>query len=283
MNEHTRSSRFIQGSIYVMDFFILNIITYLLFSISAYSVYGPKEWGHRSFLVILNFAYFVSIYLYPSLLSQRTVQTQDIMRRVFRTIIAFLFLILISLCYINQSLPNWRWCLLFFPVIFFTITFSRLISRYAIQSIRRLGRNTRSIIFVGSTYSMKNLWRTLFSDPSYGYRLKGYFDDVPTEHFSHKINYLGTIKEVLPFLNQKKENIDELYYCLPSTSNHVLCEIMDYCENHFIRFFVVPDVQDYQCRQIKMKIKLMGDIPVLSRYEEPLADWITESKNVFWI
>ena len=271
MDEHTRSSRFIQGAIYLMDFFMLNVITCFLFSISAYSVYGPKEWGHRSFLLILNFAYIVSIYLYPSLLNQRTIQTQDIMRRVFRTIIALLFLILISLCYINQSLPNWRWCLLFFPVIFLSITFSRLTSRYAVQSIRRLGRNTRSIIFLGSTYSMKNLWRTLFSDPSYGYRLKGYFDDTPSENFSQKISYLGSIKDVLSFLNQKEVHIDELYYCLPSTSKDLLCELMDYCEKHFIRFFVVPDVQDYQCRQIKMKMKLMGDIPVLSRYEEPLS------------
>lgn len=271
MNEHTQSSRFIQGCIYVIDFLILNIVTYILYSIPIYSAFGPKQWGHRSFLVILNFAYFVSIYLYPSLLSQRTVQAQDIMRRVFRTIIAFLFLILISLCYINQNLPNWRWCLIFFPIIFLSIALSRLTSRYVIRYLRRLGRNSRSIIFVGSTNSMKSLWRTLFADASYGYHLKGYFEDFSNENFSQKVNYLGTVKDVLPFLSQENVKIDELYCCLPTTSNHELCEIMDYCENHFIRFYVVPDIKDYQCRQINMKMKLMdNNVPVLFRYEEPL-------------
>ena len=81
------------------------------------------------------------------------------------------------------------------------------------------------------------------------------------------IPYLGQPKEVVTYLQQ--HHIEQVYCCLPSARSHEIVPIINYCENHLIRFYSVPNIRNYLHR--RMHFELFGNIPVLTIREEPLT------------
>ena len=79
--------------------------------------------------------------------------------------------------------------------------------------------------------------------------------------------YLGQPKEVVTYLQQ--HHIEQVYCCLPSARSHEIVPIINYCENHLIRFYSVPNIRNYLHR--RMHFEMFGNIPVLTIREEPLT------------
>ena len=104
-------------------------------------------------------------------------------------------------------------------------------------------------------------------DPTTGFRISGYFCDLPSNDFPESIPYLGQPKEVVTYLQQ--HHIEQVYCCLPSARSHEIVPIINYCENHLIRFYSVPNIRNYLHR--RMHFELFGNIPVLTIREEPLT------------
>ncbi len=97
-------------------------------------------------------------------------------------------------------------------------------------------------------------------DPTTGFRISGYFCDLPSNDFPESIPYLGQPKEVVTYLQQ--HHIEQVYCCLPSARSHEIVPIINYCENHLIRFYSVPNIRNYLHR--RMHFELFGNIPVLT-------------------
>lgn len=75
-------------------------------------------------------------------------------------------------------------------------------------------------------------------------------------------------KEVISYLEQNAGKIAQLYCSLPSIRSAEIVPIINYCENHLVRFFSVPNVRNYLKR--RMYFELLGNVPVLSIRREPL-------------
>lgn len=81
------------------------------------------------------------------------------------------------------------------------------------------------------------------------------------------MNYLGKPGKIVDRL--KQGGVEQVYCCLPSARSEEILPIIDYCENHLIRFFSVPNVRSYLKR--RMYFELLGNVPVLCIRQEPLS------------
>ena len=126
----------------------------------------------------------------------------------------------------------------------------------------------RKVVLVGSHENMQELYHSMTDDPTSGYRVLGYFEDFPSDRYPMNIAYLGQPCEAVDYLTRNAEKIDQLYCSLPSARSAEIVPIINYCENHLIRFFSVPNVRNYLKR--RMYFEMLGNVPVLSIRREPL-------------
>lgn len=118
---------------------------------------------------------------------------------------------------------------------------------------------------------MLELYNTLMDDPSRGYHVRGYFNDVENPEFPEEIPYLGEISLMNDYLDlPENSNVESVYCCLTSNRSREIRDIINYCENHVKRFYSVPNVRNYLKR--RMEMELVGDVPVLYVRNEPLQE-----------
>ena len=77
-----------------------------------------------------------------------------------------------------------------------------------------------------------------------GYSVVGYFDGQANPAFPVECPYLGQPAQVQEYL-EKHDYVHYLFCCLPSKDREVIVSLIDYCENHLIHFFSVPNVRNY--------------------------------------
>lgn len=124
------------------------------------------------------------------------------------------------------------------------------------------------VVLVGSHENMQELYHSMTDDPTSGYRVMGYFEDSPSDCYPEEVAYLGQPKEAVEYLEQNAGKIAQLYCSLPSVRSAEIVPLINYCENHLVRFFSVPNVRNYLKR--RMYFELLGNVPVLSIRREPL-------------
>ena len=74
--------------------------------------------------------------------------------------------------------------------------------RYLLKRYREYGGNSRTVVLVGSNKNMAELYQEMAGDPTTGFRISGYFCDLPSNDFPESIPYLGQPKEVVTYLQQ---------------------------------------------------------------------------------
>lgn len=141
----------------------------------------------------------------------------------------------------------------------------RCIARWLIRKLRSSGRNVHRIVMVGQGSNLLELYHEM-SNPFYGYEILGYFNDKPAPDAPSNVEYLGTVNDVIPYL--QSHYVQHLYCALPSVMASDIRPLIDYCEKACIRFFSVPNVRNYLKRQMQME--LVGSVPVLMIHEDPL-------------
>lgn len=117
------------------------------------------------------------------------------------------------------------------------------------------------------------MYHELSDDPSTGYKVNGYFDDKPNPEMPSQCCYLGRPEEVQNYL-KKNSYIHYLFCCLPSHRSEIIVPIINYCENHLVHFYSVPNLHNYL--QNRVYFNMMGNVPYLSLRQDPLSR--TENK-----
>ena len=146
------------------------------------------------------------------------------------------------------------------------IFLSRMGTRGVIRRFRTYGISNRRVLFVGAGHNLRYLYDEMSDNPTTGFRVKGYFDESTDNQFTDVLPRLGGLADLEPYL--KKQPVDIIFCNLTSRHNKEILAIMNYCENHLIRFYSVPNVRNYVHHV--MQVEMVGNMPVLSLREEPL-------------
>ncbi|HIZ00843.1 MAG TPA: undecaprenyl-phosphate glucose phosphotransferase [Candidatus Bacteroides merdipullorum] len=144
----------------------------------------------------------------------------------------------------------------------------RLGFRFLIKRVRLGGKDRREVLLVGSTENNLQLYYELTSETWAGYDVAGYFDNAPNPDFPKECPYRGKPQAIIDFL-KAHGRIRDVFCCLPPAEKDIILQLINYCENHLVHFYSVPDVHNYF--QNQMYLERIGMVPYLTLRREPLS------------
>ena len=268
MQEVQRFNKVLKSFVLSGDIILLNLLLWVFGSL--WGNRSPFEFSMPLFqnMALMTLCYLVCNIRSGVILHRPVVRPEQIMLRVARNMIPFVLMVL-GLSYIfHFECVNLRQLGAFYVVLIIVIISYRLTFRYILELYRKSGENVRKVVLVGSHENMQELYHSMTDDPTSGYRVLGYFEDFPSDRYPMNIAYLGQPCEAVDYLTRNAGKIDQLYCSLPSARSAEIVPIINYCENHLIRFFSVPNVRNYLKR--RMYFEMLGNVPVLSIRREPL-------------
>lgn len=213
---------------------------------------------------------FVASYgLYPSILQERIVKIEDIVKRVLLTCtLTLLFVFLANALIRPYSGEISRTFILDSHVIFcILLCIERISIRKILTRLRANHKNQKNVVLLGNGATMYSMYKIL-SNPSYGYRIIGTFYDGDTEYKEIEDKRLGRIKDVYEWLSHSP-NVNEIYGYLPKENQELINMISKFCDNHLIRFYYIPGIDIFKG---SISFQEIEGIPVIARREEPLSN-----------
>ena len=268
MQEVQRFNKVLKSCVLLGDLILLNL---LLWGFEQFL--GNRFWCENCGSILQGMALITLCYLLCNMhsgviLHRSVVRPEQIMVRVLRNMVPFVLLSVCILLLFHFEFSHSRLFGLFYIVLILVIVSYRLAFRYFLELYRKQGGNVRKVILIGSHENMQELYHAMTDDPTSGYRVLGYFEDFPSDRYPSDVSYLGHPQEVNNFLKQNVGRVDQLYCSLPSARSAEIVPIINYCENHLVCFFGVPNVRNYLKR--RMHFEMLGNVPVLSIRREPL-------------
>ena len=250
MQEVQRFNKVLKSFVLLGDIILLNLLLWMFTSI--WENRSPFEYSMPLLqnMALMTLCYLVCNIRSGVILHRPVVRPEQIMLRVARNMIPFV-LIVFGLSYIfHFECVNLRQLGVFYIVLIIVIISYRLTFRSILELYRKSGKNVRKVVLVGSHENMQELYHSMTDDPTSGYRVLGYFEDFPSDRYPMNIAYLGQPCEAVDYLTRNAGKVDQLYCSLPSARSAEIVPIINYCENHLIRFFSVPNVRNYLKRRM---------------------------------
>ena len=263
-----RFNKALKLAVILGDLIILNVL------FISHHFFWNQSFGESAFngtlpqaLTLLSVCYFACTISGGVILHRRGARADQIVLRVLRNVFYF-SLLSVSLIVLSETkITSGRFFIYYFLMLAACLIFYRLSFRYCIRLYRSHGGNFRTVLYMGSTENIAELYHEMASDATTGYRVLGYFDTAPNAKFPASCTYLGTPGQVIDYLSAHK--VDQLYCCLPSALSHSIVPVINYCENHLVHFYSVPNVRNYL--RHRMYFEMIGSVPVLSIRKEPLG------------
>ncbi|WP_455672384.1 undecaprenyl-phosphate glucose phosphotransferase [Phocaeicola sp.] len=270
-----RFNKALKVSVIIGDLVILNTLFISLHTIwsnyfgeSAFTGTLPQN------LSLFNVCYFACTVSGGVILHRRGIRADQVVLRVLRNMFYFILFSMSVYTFADFGEFSHGFFVYFFLVQTVCLISFRLLFRSCIQVYRSQGGNTRSVAFLGSAENIMELYLEMTSDRTTGYRVIGYFDSYPNPRFSAVCPFLGTPDEVMGYLQEHQ--VEQIYCSWPSVMSHYIVPIINYCENHLVHFYSVPNVRNYL--RHRMHFEMIGSVPILSLRNEPLSR--TENKIV---
>ena len=250
MQEVQRFNKVLKSLVLLGDLILLNL---LLWGFNLFL--GTRFWCLHCGSIFQGMTLITLCYLLCNMhsgviLHRPVVRPEQIMIRVLRNMVPFVFFSVCLLLAFHFHFSHSRYFGLFYVALIIVIVSSRLMFRHFLELYRKKGGNVRKVVLVGSHENMQELYHAMTDDPTSGYRILGYFEDFPSDRYPQDVSYLGQPNEVNDFLEKHAGEIDQLYCSLPSVRSAEIVSIINYCENHLVRFFSVPNVRNYLKRRM---------------------------------
>ena len=250
---------------------IFNLMLWLVYAIwHRYMSYRYFFGGDYHFLVFFNLTYLISIMRWNIILHRSSIRFSQVFDKVIKTVLTqegILFFVL----WLTGDI-------VYFPLrvmaAFIVFTFlACCVWRFAMWKLVRFQRKhskLSTLIILGSGEVAKEVQERFCNNVNNKIQLVGYFDDEEQDKQSLDASLrLGNLDDVIRFL---KENTVESIVCtLPSGEDRKALPIMNYAENHLIRFYLVPDFKRFLPK--KVSLEFYDNIPLVSLREEPLERW----------
>ncbi|MBO4827217.1 MAG: undecaprenyl-phosphate glucose phosphotransferase [Prevotella sp.] len=271
---NTKTNELIKYAVIAGDFIILN----LLFAAAFW--FHKKYIGERvpyekfdEFILVINFAMAVSQIRFATVMHERRAAADRIIKQAASLVALYAVLSYAMAKPFIYTGAYGSFLLVFSLLLFVVLVLVRLAERMLLKRFRRMGRNTRSALLIGSDPAILDIYKALVSDPSTGYTVKGYLAEEPAEGFPEELRYLGTytnLEQQAAKLNIRKKNRpDEIYCCLPRSRSKQIRNVANYCDSNIIRFYYVP----VSLERIGMRLEpeTVGDHLIFTNHQEPLA------------
>ena len=128
---------------------------------------GWDEEKERAFWMVCTFAFVVAEYFFPSVIHERVVVANDMLRRSTMLVATYTLLSYLLLRAIH-FLYRLGWQLFAMGLVMLvSIIMLRFIERWLVKKLRQLGYNTRYVTLVGSDKELLYLYKKLTNNSTY--------------------------------------------------------------------------------------------------------------------
>ena len=298
MNSNNQTNELIKWIIIFGDFVILNLLVWLFVN----NHFIVREWSWEMKWVFLfgnNLALLLSELRFSTVAHQRNISIADILQRVIglaliQSIIAYVLLKMMA-----SSIPAGKVMLMFLPPFFGILILSRFVERWTVKHFRVVGKNSRSVTFIGNDPELMAVYERLVDDHTKGYRFLGYYADADMGEWTYsqqshtkndgeflaedeaavhgkkespQLERLGTLQDFLQKMMNNPEELkcgDEMYVSLSRRDRDIIKRISLFCDRHVIRFYYVP--VSVESLGIRLKKAFLDDIEIFTTHEIPLS------------
>ncbi len=259
----TRYSKFTRSIYLTGDITLLNL-AFLVGHYIAFGRFYPVEDHYIALLLYFNLTWIATAFILQIYDIHRVARSKNVLLNLLKLLF---FHVLLTNAYIvvreNQYYSR-RLLLISYLLIAASIIIWRLCSVYFFRVYRSAGGNYRRIIIVGFGEIGRDLKNFFLSNPHYGYRFMGFFDD----YIENVPDVKGKIDQVKPFTLQN--DIDEIYCSMTDIDNERLNDIIDFAEKNLIRVKIIPDFRGINYR--KVQLDFYEHFPVITFRDVPLDD-----------
>ena len=253
----------------VGDFVLLNAVLYVFFKLDVRMAAWSWERG-RMFFLLSNFALVISEVYFHTTIHERVVSAGEVLRHVVLLTVTQTVIAYAMMRHLLYLMAVGRLLLAIGTVMLLLLIVTRLLERTIIKRMRRLGRNTRTVTFVGSDAETRKVYEQLIDDPTTGYRMQGYYADKKLE--DDRITWLGTIQQLIEDIKQGKVITfgDELYVCLSRKERDTIKLLSRECGKQVTQFYYVPI--SVESIGLNLKREYINDIEIYTTHESPLQN-----------
>lgn len=222
-------------------------------------------------MVVLLMSIVISTLLIPSVVHRRKMMISDIIRRN-TFLVVLTMVIFVTICRLMTSSGNYvLFGVMFGITLWVAIMALRIFERYLINYFRSTGRNTRTVVFLGSDPANLQVYNELMSDPATGYRVLGYYSSSEIEGAPETLQKLGSrddFRRLMADYNNSKPHMEELYCSISHSEAEELRTIMEFCDKHVVRFYYVPRI--FSNIQLSLRPEKFGNTIIFTNHHKPL-------------
>lgn len=291
---NNQTNELIRWIVILTDFFLLNLLIWLFVDFLP----EMKCWTWEmkwAFLFANNLALFVSEMRFSTIVHRRVISAGDVVQRVIGLVLLQFFVAYLLLSPMSDTILMGKIMLMFAPPFFALLILSRLFERWMVKRFRRMGRNSRSVTFVGNDPELLRLYDELVNDSTTGYRIRGYYADAEIGDWTYsqssqsrmvegvnltkekyeniEIKRLGSLQDLLRLIEESPDEVRvgaEMYVSLSRRDRDIIKKLSRFCDRKVIRFFYVP--VSVETLGINLKPELLNDMEVYASYENPLQN-----------
>lgn len=266
-HNNNQTNSLIQWLIIIADFVLLNGVLAASELVRPWMAVEPAV-----SLLACNMAMMVAEWQFPPIVHQRMVSAGDILKRIVLLTLTQAVVAYIILKVSGNTSSVGRVLLAIGTVLAAGMLLSRFMERSIIKHFRASGKNTRTVIFVGSDIALQGVYGKMIANSTTGYRFIGYYADGEAKWLPENTSFtkIGTIDDLTKQLNDSQESIagDDIYLCVSRRDGTLIRKLSRYCERHVKRFYFVPIADEAQ--KVNLRREQIEDLEIYAAYESPL-------------
>ena len=280
MRNNNQTNGLIKWTVILFDFLLLGLVLFL------FNKYHPSmsEWRFdrvELFVLVCFCSLIITEYQMPIIIHKRLVSAADVLERVVRLTVSNAILSYLLMKVVDLRLPVGYLLFEIGTVMFLLLILLRFVERTLIKRYRQMGRNTRTVIFVGSDPELDVLYQRFLDDATTGYRMLGYYGQptqppsptshTPTTTIQQPPN-LGSLQYLMDNLSTPERLTlgEDMYVCISRRERDVVSSLSRFCDKHLIRFYYIP--VSVETLGIDLKREYIDDIEVYTTYENMLGN-----------
>lgn len=276
----TRIKNYITGNAYVRvcvlmaDFILLNLLLSFAYTFSFVELPAFYKENPRETIVLMNVGMLVAQYFFHTIIDRRFLKPRQFIVNVLKLSVTQVFVSSMMLRLLCSGNGMFTFTLDFFIAEYVLLLVSRIGEFEFLKYLRRKGRNSRSVLFVGNDPALITLYNNIIEVPSVGFNVLGYYADKRMKNEPTGLKWLGdiaTLNRMMAKWNDDvmyEPNIDELFCSLSHAEEKEIESIVYTCDRKVIHFFYVPRAfEDYELRLSPIRV---GDYIYYSTRQEPL-------------
>jgi Undecaprenyl-phosphate glucose phosphotransferase len=181
--------------------------------------------------------------------------------------------ILLALSFVTKTTEDFSrvWAALWFATAILLLGGVRLCMTLLIRNWTREGRLYRNVVVVGTGAISRRLLAHVTHSPGSGMRVLGVFDDASESRPRDLSGYrlLGDVEALVDYA--RRNPVDAVIIALPWSAEQRIAAIIERLNVLPVDVRLCPDMIGFRLR--RSGVSHLGDVPMLTVFEKPFADW----------